>query len=84
MVKNSSLITPVQDILLGVTRNKICKIASSIGLSVEEREISRTELKTADEIFISGAIKGLVPIRKWNDWQNKKGFEICDLLRKEL
>lgn len=64
LVKNGKLITPgaSTDILEGVTRDTIIKLAEHMGLSVEERSVDRTELYTADEIFLSGSSVRIWPI----------------------
>jgi len=56
-----SLVTPVQNILSGVTRENILRLAETI-FRVETREVRKEELLAADEVFISGSSKGIVPI----------------------
>ncbi len=64
MVKDNRLVTPPPsaDILLGITRDSIIKIAESCGIIVQEREIHREELYTADELFFSGTAAEVTPI----------------------
>lgn len=64
MVKNGALITtPVTaDILDGVTRAFIMRLAEDIGMKVHERDVSRVELYGADELFLSGTAVELMPI----------------------
>jgi len=56
IVRHDRLITPPfsSDILEGVTRRSIMKIAKDAGIHVEVREIDRTELYLADEAFFCG------------------------------
>lgn len=57
LVRNSTLITPpvTSNILEGITREVVIEIARQIlKLPVIEREIQRTELYVADEIFVTG------------------------------
>lgn len=56
IVKNGSLLTPAtdSDILEGVTRRTIKELADQLGISVQERTITRSELYTADEVFFCG------------------------------
>ena len=56
MVKNDTLITSfgTTDVLEGVTRRSVIDLARHLGISVVERDIDRTELYTADEIFFAG------------------------------
>src|SRR5262245_7343654 len=56
IVRNGTLITPpiTGDILEGITRRSLLRIARDAGISTEEREIDRTELYVADEAFFCG------------------------------
>ncbi len=62
--KNGSLITPSEssDILLGITRDSIIKIAQSRGITVSEREVHREELYTSSELFFTGTAAEITPI----------------------
>jgi len=65
MVKNGELLTPpvVDDILEGITRDSVIKIAyDELGLKTIERSIDRTELYTADELFFVGTGAQISPI----------------------
>ncbi len=66
MVQNGRIVTPSKtaDILLGITRDSVIKIAEAKGLEVEELEIHREELYTSDEVFFSGTAAELTPITK--------------------
>lgn len=56
IVRNDTLITaPItSDILEGITRRSIFKMAQDAGILVEVREVDRTELYLADEAFFCG------------------------------
>ncbi|MCT4665852.1 MAG: branched-chain amino acid transaminase [Flavobacteriales bacterium] len=65
MVKDDVLITPstTSSILDSITRKTILQIAKEdLNLHVEEREVNRTELYTADELFLCGTAVEIVPI----------------------
>ncbi|MGC8571873.1 MAG: branched-chain amino acid transaminase [Candidatus Micrarchaeia archaeon] len=64
IVSNNKIITPDEgaDILKGITRDTIIKVAESLGLDVEERNIHKDELYTADEAFFSGTAAEITPI----------------------
>ena len=64
MVKDSKLVTPSPsaDILMGITRDSIIKIAEGLGIAVQERGVHREELYTADELFFSGTAAEVTPI----------------------
>ena len=50
------------DILVGVTRNTVIELAHELGIPVAEREIDRTELYLADEVFCCGTGAQIVPV----------------------
>ena len=64
IVKDKKVITPKDDILLGVTRDVVIKLAKSNGFKVEERETYSSEIKSADEAFITATNKDIVPVIK--------------------
>jgi branched-chain amino acid aminotransferase len=57
------LVTPGEGILQGVTRKVVLELAAS-EFDVEIQEIHRQTLMQADEVFITGTNKGLVPVVK--------------------
>lgn len=62
--KNNKLITPpaCDNILEGITRDMVLKIAKDFNITVEERSISRTELYSADEVFFTGTAMEVAPV----------------------
>jgi branched-chain amino acid aminotransferase len=56
LVRNGEIITPSigSSILEGITRRSLIKIASDLNYKVIERDVARSELYIADEIFFSG------------------------------
>ncbi len=56
IVRDGVLITPgkSEDILEGITRRTVLKLAKDLGIPVEERAIDRSELYVSDEAFFSG------------------------------
>ncbi len=64
LVEDGKLITPSRsaDILMGITRSTIIRLAESIGIEVEEREVHREELYTCDEAFFAGTAAEITPI----------------------
>ncbi len=63
IIKNGKLITSKNDILLGITRSKVIGLGKKF-MKVEERDIKISELKTADEAFITSSYKKVLPIVK--------------------
>ncbi len=64
IVKDDVLVTPPRsaNILMGITRDSIIRIAQSSGVRVEERDIRKEELYTSDEVFFSGTAAEITPI----------------------
>ncbi len=64
IVKDGVLITPVEDILPGITRHHLLLLAGQLSIPVQERSVSVEELLAADEAIISSSIKGAMPITR--------------------
>ncbi|MEM9835921.1 MAG: aminotransferase class IV [Bacteroidota bacterium] len=62
IVKNGEIITPIDDILLGITRMHLIKLAQQLDFKVAERTVSSKELLAADEAIIASSTKGAMPI----------------------
>ncbi len=58
------LLTPnySADILVGITRDSIIKIAQNIGIEVVETELHKEELYIADEVFFTGTAAEVTPV----------------------
>ena len=68
IVKEGKIITPptVTGALPGITRNRIIRLARDLGYEVYERDITPTELLTADEVFFTGTAAEIVPVVEIN------------------
>ncbi|MFZ1075993.1 MAG: branched-chain amino acid transaminase [Nitrosotalea sp.] len=69
-------------ILDGITRDSVIKIARSEGINIIEREISRDELYTADEVFMTGTaaeVKSVTEIDNVAVGDGKVGEITCKL-----
>ncbi|MBO0777992.1 MAG: branched-chain amino acid transaminase [Ktedonobacteraceae bacterium] len=65
LLSNGELVTPAptENILLGITRDTIMKLAQrEFGYTTHERIIDRTELYTADEVFLCGTGAQIAPV----------------------
>jgi len=63
LVRNDLLLTPHADSCLpGLTRKMILKICEQQNIPAEERNLSLTEIYTADEVFTSGTMGELTPV----------------------
>jgi len=58
---NDILVTPSQNILKGITRQKLLHLASGF-MQCEEREINRDELYNCKEAFITSTTKQVMPV----------------------
>ncbi|MFM1928882.1 MAG: hypothetical protein RL387_210 [Bacteroidota bacterium] len=68
IIKNGTIITASNKMLLGITRKNILRIASENNIPVEERDFTIAELKTADEAFISSSTKRITAVRQIDDY----------------
>jgi branched-chain amino acid aminotransferase len=63
---SGTLVTPNSGILSGVTRKTVLDLAAKMG-PVDLRDLSLTELLAADEVFITGTNKMIVPVVQVDD-----------------
>ncbi len=62
-VKRGALVTPHADSCLpGITRATVLELARSSGIRAVERNVSITEIHTADEVFTTGTMGELTPV----------------------
>ena len=72
MVRNGQLVTPptTDGILESITRDAIMTMArKSLGATVVERSIDRTELYLADEVFLCGTAFEITPVAEVDRYQ---------------
>ena len=64
LIRNGNLITPTitSGILESITRDSILEIAETLKINVQTRDVDRTELYIADEIFYCGTGQEIMPI----------------------
>lgn len=62
IVKGTTVITPKINCLQGITKAGIQPLAISQGLTWTEGQITRAELYAADEVWITSAVRELLPI----------------------
>lgn len=61
-----TLVTPGRDILSGITRKCVLEVARDL-FTIDIRDLPRSELIEADEVFITGTNKGMVPVIQIDD-----------------
>jgi branched-chain amino acid aminotransferase len=68
-VKKGRIATPdlSSSILPGITRDTVIQIAQDLGYTVEEKNLIRTDLYLADEIFMCGTAAEVTPVRSVDD-----------------
>jgi branched-chain amino acid aminotransferase len=69
LVREGEIVTPphVAAILDGINRKSVIQIARDLGYTVLERDIARSELYLAEEVFLTGTAAELVPVREIDD-----------------
>jgi branched-chain amino acid aminotransferase len=69
MIKDGTIFTPdlSASILPGITRDTIIQIGQDLGYTVVEKSLIRTDLYTADEVFMAGTAAEVTPVRSIDD-----------------
>ncbi len=63
---NHRLVTPDRDVLKGITRQVVLDISKDL-FDIELRQLPLDEVLKADEVFITGTNKGVVPVVRIDD-----------------
>ena len=66
MVREGILVTPPRSaaILESITRDTLLELADEIGMTAQERDIDRSELYIAEEVFLCGSSAELTPLTR--------------------
>ena len=69
VVKDEVISTPdlSASILPGITRQAVMEIAQTLGYAVHERQLIRSDLYVADEVFMCGTAAEVTPVRSFDD-----------------
>jgi branched-chain amino acid aminotransferase len=69
IVKDGTIYTPdlSASILPGITRDTIIQIAQDLGYTVVEKQLIRTDLYLANEVFMTGTAAEVTPLREVDD-----------------
>ncbi|MGD2169582.1 MAG: aminotransferase class IV [Chlamydiota bacterium] len=79
-IKQNTLITPTENILYGITREVILKIAKN-HFDIEERDIHYDELIEFDEVFIASSNKEILPVKQIDEhWYRAPGLKTQKLI----
>lgn len=65
LVRKGRLLTPPTSagVLAGITRDSVITLAGALGIVVEERDLPREALYSADEVFMTGTAVEITPVR---------------------
>jgi para-aminobenzoate synthetase/4-amino-4-deoxychorismate lyase len=63
-VRDDILFTPPTDgrIIAGITRNRVLELAQEAGYEAREERLSLDDLSDADEVFLTGSVRGIEPV----------------------
>ncbi len=66
VVRGGKIYTPstAASILEGITRDSVISLAGDLGYSLTEKDLVRSDLYWADEVFFTGTAAEIVPIRE--------------------
>lgn len=84
LVKGNQIVTPPisQYCVNGIMRNVVLQLAESYGYTYQESIIEEQDLYLADELFLTNAIQGIMPV---SDFRGKEySFAYTDVLLKLL
>lgn len=86
IVREKKLFTPPisAGVLEGITRDSVMKIAHDLDLEVSERNLVRSDLYTADEVFFTGTAAEIVPIREIDNRKIGRPGPITKLLQEKF
>ena len=65
VIRDGTLTTPPADgrILPGIARARTIEIAGALGIELHERNVSPVDLTDAEEVFLTGSVRGIEPVR---------------------
>ena len=71
LVRNGVLVTPplAASLLHGITRDTVITLALDMGIEVREEVVSRGQLYTCDELFLTGTAAEITPVRSVDRYQ---------------
>lgn len=81
LVKNKTLITPLANVLKGITSIIVSELVAG-DYKLEKRDVQESELREADEVFITSSFKDVVPISKIDDYT--VGGEVVGSVTKDI
>jgi branched-chain amino acid aminotransferase len=87
MIKEGIVYTPFADACLhGITRGLVLELCKDNNIPIEERNLSLTEFYTADEVFGSGTMGELTPVKEIDGRKiiNRSGKSVLNELQEKF
>lgn len=67
VVKDNTVITPKNNVLIGITRNVVLELCDKLGIQHREEDLFVKDLSSYDEMFITGTTKEVMPINQFDE-----------------
>lgn len=85
-VFGSTLLTPPADgrILPGITRSRAMEVAAKAGFEMQEATLLREDLAGADELFLTGSVRGVELIRTVDGTELSAAGEVASTIHAEM
>jgi para-aminobenzoate synthetase / 4-amino-4-deoxychorismate lyase len=85
-VRDGALVTPPLDgrILPGITRMRVMEIAAARGMDTEDAGLCRDDLLAAEEVFLTGSVRGIERVGSLDGAALATGGSVADDLAAEL
>jgi branched-chain amino acid aminotransferase len=63
-ITNGRVLSPDTGVFEGITRQTVRELCDSLGIPVSFGKVSATELRAADEVFLSSTAGGIIPVNR--------------------
>lgn len=67
-ISGNKFLAPKNDVLMGITRDAVMKMASDMDLEIEEGLYTVYDLITADEVLVTNSVSGVAPVVNIDGW----------------
>ena len=86
VVRDGALATPAADgrILPGIGRARVMEIARRAGIAIREEGLSPADLLRADEVFLTGSVRGVEPVRSIDEVDCPPPGQVAERVAAEL